>query len=214
MFVTQHGRDQLHANWPELYKPDQEATLPAEELMLLKAKGDYGWPECYYDAFVEKLVLAPEYGGDGGKTIGVCANKIGPIAAFPAHWAPNAMVRYDQEAISGALPRRRLHRLPRVMGPRALCARRLQRGFSAARRGPRVRPVRNICGWFRGSGEVAGAKPSIVPAAWRWDRTARSMFPTIFADGFTGLSISGGAGGGAANITPCPSLTAPAGRSR
>src|ERR1700676_4168506 len=97
MFVTQHGRDQLRANWPDLYKPDQEATLPAEELLLLKAKGDYGWPECYYDSFVEKLVLAPEYGGDGGKTAGVCANKIGPIAAFPAHWAPNAMVRYDQK---------------------------------------------------------------------------------------------------------------------
>ncbi|HET6142331.1 MAG TPA: c-type cytochrome [Candidatus Acidoferrales bacterium] len=96
MFVTQHGRDQLHANWPNIYKPDQEATLPAEELLLLKAKGDYGWPECYYDSFAEKLVLAPEYGGDG-KTAGACANKIGPIAAFPAHWAPNAMVRYDKE---------------------------------------------------------------------------------------------------------------------
>jgi len=90
--VTQHGRDQLHANWPDLYKPNQEATLPSEELLLLKAKGDYGWPECYYDPFVQKLVLAPEYGGDGGKTIGVCANRIGPVAAFPAHWAPNAMV--------------------------------------------------------------------------------------------------------------------------
>src|SRR2546425_12721996 len=40
LFVTQHGRDQLHANWPDVYKPDQEATLPAEELLLLKAKGD------------------------------------------------------------------------------------------------------------------------------------------------------------------------------
>jgi glucose/arabinose dehydrogenase len=28
IFVTQHGRDQLHSNWPDLYKPDQEATLP------------------------------------------------------------------------------------------------------------------------------------------------------------------------------------------
>ena len=45
---------------------------------------------------MQKLVLAPEYGGDG-KTIGVCASKIAPIAAFPAHWAPNAMVRYDKE---------------------------------------------------------------------------------------------------------------------
>src|SRR6266481_2574563 len=96
VFVTQQGRDQLHANWPGLYKPDQEATLPAEELLLLNPKGDYGWPECYYDPFVEKLVLAPVYGGDGGNAIGLCANKIAPTATFPAHWAPNAMVRYDK----------------------------------------------------------------------------------------------------------------------
>ena len=95
LFVTMHGRDQLHANWPDFYKPEQEATLPSEELLLVKAKGDYGWPECYHDPFVNKLVLSPEYGGDG-KKIGVCANKIAPIAAYPAHWAPNAMVRYDQ----------------------------------------------------------------------------------------------------------------------
>jgi glucose/arabinose dehydrogenase len=95
--VTQHGRDQLHANWPDLFHPDQEAMLPAEELRLLKQGGDYGWPECYYDQFVQKLVLAPEYGGDGGKTVGACANKIAPIAAFPAHWAPNAMAHYDEK---------------------------------------------------------------------------------------------------------------------
>jgi hypothetical protein len=97
VFVTQHGRDQLRANWPDRYKPDQEATLPSEELLLLQPKGDYGWPECYYDPFVQKLVLAPEYGGDGGKTIGACVNKIAPIAAYPAHWAPNAVVRYDEK---------------------------------------------------------------------------------------------------------------------
>jgi len=96
LFVTQHGRDQLHANWPELYKPAEEATLPAEELLLLKPGGDYGWPECYYDGVAGRLVLAPEYGGDGGKTIGVCANKISPVASLPAHWAPNAMTHYDQ----------------------------------------------------------------------------------------------------------------------
>jgi glucose/arabinose dehydrogenase/mono/diheme cytochrome c family protein len=96
MFVTQHGRDQLHANWPDFYKPEQEATLPSETLLLLKPKGDYGWPECYDDPFVKKLVLSPEYGGDG-KKIGICASKIGAIAEFPAHWAPNAMVRYDKE---------------------------------------------------------------------------------------------------------------------
>jgi glucose/arabinose dehydrogenase/mono/diheme cytochrome c family protein len=96
LFVTQHGRDQLHTNWPEFYKPEQEATLPAEEVLLLKQGGDYGWPECYYDSFVKKLVLAPEYGGDS-KKIGVCANKLEPAAAFPAHWAPNGMAHYDKQ---------------------------------------------------------------------------------------------------------------------
>jgi hypothetical protein len=31
---------------------------------------------------------------DGGKEIGVCAQKQGPPAAFPAHWAPNDMLIY------------------------------------------------------------------------------------------------------------------------
>lgn len=96
LFVTQHGRDQLRTNWPDFYQPDQEATLPAEEVMLLKHGGDYGWPECYYDSFVKKLVLAPEYGGDG-KKIGVCAEKLAPAASFPAHWAPNALAHYDKQ---------------------------------------------------------------------------------------------------------------------
>src|SRR5882724_6202282 len=98
LYVTQHGRDQLHTNWPDLYKdPSQEATLPAEELMMLKKDGDYGWPMCYYDPFQKKLMLAPEYGGDGGKKVGVCANKTPPAAAFPAHWGPNAAAHYAQK---------------------------------------------------------------------------------------------------------------------
>jgi mono/diheme cytochrome c family protein len=55
---------------------------------------DAGWPRCYYDALQAKLVLAPEYGGDGGKSQGVCASKQGPVAAFPAHWAPNDLLMY------------------------------------------------------------------------------------------------------------------------
>lgn len=97
LYITQHGRDQLHANWPALYKPEEEATLPSEEVMLLKKGGDYGWPECYYDPYQSKLVLAPEYGGDGGHDVGICASKTGPVAAFPAHWAPNAMTFYDKK---------------------------------------------------------------------------------------------------------------------
>jgi glucose/arabinose dehydrogenase len=97
IFVTMHGRDQLHANWPALYKPEEEAMLPAEEVLLLRHAGDYGWPECYYDGIQGKLVLAPEYGGDGGKQLWPCATKIAPIAAFPAHWAPNGMALYDKQ---------------------------------------------------------------------------------------------------------------------
>jgi glucose/arabinose dehydrogenase/mono/diheme cytochrome c family protein len=96
IWITQHGRDQLHANWPALYEPEQEATLPAEQVMLLRQGADYGWPTCYYDPAQRKLVLAPEYGGDGGKALGPCANKSAPVAAFPAHWAPNDMVFYDR----------------------------------------------------------------------------------------------------------------------
>ena len=94
IYATQHGRDQLHQNFPALYQPEEEATQPAEELLHVRKSGDYGWPECYFDEAQGKLVLAPEYGGDGGKAVGVCAQKLAPVASFPAHWAPNDLVIY------------------------------------------------------------------------------------------------------------------------
>ena len=94
IYATQHGRDQLAENWPALYKPERGANLPAEELVRVERGADYGWPECYFDDTQQKLVLAPEYGGDGGKTIGVCAQKRGPLALFPGHWAPNDLALY------------------------------------------------------------------------------------------------------------------------
>jgi glucose/arabinose dehydrogenase len=95
LYATQHGRDQLHENWPSLYTQEQGSNLPAEELLRLEQGADYGWPECYFDDTQNKLVLAPEYGGDGGKKVGICADKKPPIAVFPAHWAPNALLLYD-----------------------------------------------------------------------------------------------------------------------
>ncbi len=94
LFVTQHGRDQLSQNWPKLYTIEQGADLPAEEVVQLHQGADFGWPECYYDQNQGKLVLAPEYGGDGGKTTGVCDSKQAPVAAFPGHWAPNDLLIY------------------------------------------------------------------------------------------------------------------------
>jgi glucose/arabinose dehydrogenase len=95
IFATQHGRDQLGQNWPGLYMPMEGAEEPAEELVQLEQDADYGWPYCYYSLVHQKLVLAPEYGGDGGKAIGQCTQKRGPIAAFPAHWAPNDLALYE-----------------------------------------------------------------------------------------------------------------------
>jgi glucose/arabinose dehydrogenase len=97
IFATQHGRDQLHQNWPKLYSSQQGSDLPAEELVEVREGGDYGWPYCYYDQFQKKLVLAPEYGGDGGKAVGRCADKLPPVAAFPGHWAPNDLKIYKAQ---------------------------------------------------------------------------------------------------------------------
>jgi mono/diheme cytochrome c family protein len=90
-----HGRDQLRENWQRFYTPEQGANEPAEELVQLEQGADYGWPYCYFDLAQRKLVLAPEYGGDGGKTVGLCAAKRAPIAAYPAHWAPNDLLLYN-----------------------------------------------------------------------------------------------------------------------
>ena len=94
LFVTQHGRDQLHEDWPELYTAEQGFNLPAEEVVILKEGTSYGWPTCYYDDGQKKRVLAPEYGGDGGKKVGDCDKFDPPVAAFPAHWAPNDLKIY------------------------------------------------------------------------------------------------------------------------
>jgi glucose/arabinose dehydrogenase len=95
LYVTQHGRDQLLQDWPKLYTSAQGPEQPAEEIVALKQGGDYGWPECYFDGGRKKLVLAPEYGGDGGKEVAECARKLAPVAFFPAHWAPNDLMIDD-----------------------------------------------------------------------------------------------------------------------
>jgi glucose/arabinose dehydrogenase/mono/diheme cytochrome c family protein len=97
LLVTQHGRDQLGENWPDLYPPGVGQELPAEEVVQLEHNGDYGWPFCYFDGAQKRLVLGPEYGGNGGHEVGLCAQKRAPIAFFPAHWAPDDLVIYNAE---------------------------------------------------------------------------------------------------------------------
>jgi glucose/arabinose dehydrogenase/mono/diheme cytochrome c family protein len=210
LFATQHGRDELHTNWPDLYKPEEEATLPAEELLLLKPGGDYGWPECYYDSFREKLVLAPEYGGDGGNKVGVCATKLAPVAAFPAHWAPNAMVHYDQQQFPA---RYRSGMFIAFHGSwnRAPYA---QGGYNVVFQPLSGDHASGACEIFADG--FAGAVKSPAGAAHRPSGLAVAPDGALYvSDDVRGriyrIVYRGGANFSAANITPCPSLTAPAG---
>lgn len=92
LFVMQHGRDQLHDLFPDMYDEKQSAELPAECMYALHKGSDCGWPYIYYDQFQHKKILAPEYGGDGKKTGGDHIQD--PAAAYPGHMAPNAILFY------------------------------------------------------------------------------------------------------------------------
>jgi glucose/arabinose dehydrogenase len=92
LFVMQHGRDQLHDLFPDMYDTKQSAELPAECMYELHKGSNCGWPYIYYDEFQHKKILAPEYGGDGKTTAGEDAQE--PVVAFPGHLAPNGLLFY------------------------------------------------------------------------------------------------------------------------
>lgn len=98
LYVMQHGRDMLSANWPRLFTDAKNAETPAEEMFNVKRGDDFGWPYCYFDPELKQKVLAPEYGGDG-TTVGLCAGKKGNVASFPGHWAPNGLLFYTGSAL-------------------------------------------------------------------------------------------------------------------
>jgi glucose/arabinose dehydrogenase/mono/diheme cytochrome c family protein len=94
LFTIMHGRDYLHATWPKYYSEWDGAVLPAEEFLKLKDGSDAGWPYYYYDEIKGKLLLNPEYGGDGKKE-GKGAEYTQPIIGFPGHFAPNDLLFYN-----------------------------------------------------------------------------------------------------------------------
>jgi glucose/arabinose dehydrogenase len=94
LYATQHGRDQLHDNWPKIFPTTQyQAENPAEELVQVNQGDDFGWPYCYWAVDEKHLVTAPEYGGDGKKT-DRCTDKKEPVATYPGHWAPMSLFFY------------------------------------------------------------------------------------------------------------------------
>lgn len=93
LWGVQHGRDELHENWPEFFTEQDQSDLPSEELIEINRGDDNGWPYCFHDWKQDRKVLAPEYGGDGA-IAGGCARREQPMEAFPGHWAPNALLFY------------------------------------------------------------------------------------------------------------------------
>ena len=94
LYVVQHGRDQLHMLWPDLYNQEEGSRLPASEFFEVNEGDDFGWPYCYYDgAYDNQKELAPEYGGTGTE-VGRCDQFKDPIIHFPGHFAPNDVMFY------------------------------------------------------------------------------------------------------------------------
>jgi glucose/arabinose dehydrogenase len=94
LYAVQHGRDDLHLLWPNLYTAWQNAVTPAEEFFEIKEGNNYGWPYSYFDPLTKQKMQAPEYGGDG-KKVATDHSFIQPLAVFPAHWAPNDLLFYQ-----------------------------------------------------------------------------------------------------------------------
>ena len=83
LYVAMNSRDSLDTLFTEKgYTAEDNAVGPTEP-MLQVAQGDvFGWPYCYHDSRVTRMILAPEYGGDG-KTIGRCSQFKDIFAEFP-----------------------------------------------------------------------------------------------------------------------------------
>ena len=94
LYIVMNNRDSIDQFWPDHFKAEDNENRPAEPMYRVDEAGDnFGWPYCFYDYTLSKLLLNPEYGGDG-KEVGRCSQFKNPIAAFPAHWAPVAVTFY------------------------------------------------------------------------------------------------------------------------
>ncbi len=93
VYIVMNNRDQLDVLFPEHFTAQDNAERPAEPMYRAVEGSNFGWPYCFYDYGLKKLLLNPEYGGDG-KTVGRCSEFTLPVASFPAHWAPVDLMFY------------------------------------------------------------------------------------------------------------------------
>lgn len=93
-FMVMMGRDMLNRIDPIHYDELDNAERVAEEMHVLRAGMNLGWPYSYWDPIKKARMAAPEFGGDNVKrdTNPLFAQ---PVIAFPAHWAPLQMALYQ-----------------------------------------------------------------------------------------------------------------------
>ncbi|HXS06067.1 MAG TPA: hypothetical protein VN723_04700 [Rhizomicrobium sp.] len=93
-YTVMNNRDQIDMLYPEHYDAEDNNDGPAEVMYRADQGSDFGWPYCYFDYRQQKMLLSPEYGGDG-KVNARCAKFTPPVASFPAHWAPVDVMFYE-----------------------------------------------------------------------------------------------------------------------
>ena len=65
IYTVMNNRDQIDVLYPEHFSADDNNDGPAEVMYRADQGADFGWPYCYFDYRHQKLLLSPEYGGDG-----------------------------------------------------------------------------------------------------------------------------------------------------
>src|SRR6516225_7749844 len=144
--------------------------------------------------------------------MGACANKIAPVAAFPAHWGPNGMVLYDKTQFP-ARYRGGVFIAFHGSWDRAPYA---QGGYNVVFQSLTGNHLSGGCEVFADG--FAGAVRSPEGAAYRPSGVAVGPDGSLYvSDDMKGriykVTYTGGAGAkaGKGGFTPCPSLTDPAG---
>ena len=140
LIATENGRDNIHQADRRL----SDARLPHDELNVIRAGGDYGWPYCF-----DNNRASPEYRSHAA----VCRQKIAPTGLLPAHSAPLGITRYPNDGSVAALRGRYLIALH---GYRDTGHRLIAIGANAAGR-PAGKASDVISAWGRTASQPMGA---------------------------------------------------------
>ena len=67
-YTVMNNRDSIDELFPDHFTAEDNNDGPAEVMYRADPGSNFGWPYCYIDYRSGKLLLAPEYGGDGKTT--------------------------------------------------------------------------------------------------------------------------------------------------